>query len=105
MTSHDFIIPGDLARSARALTQVSYAMVAEAADLSAQRLRAYEQGDGTLDAEENLRLRRALEEFGALFVAEDERAGYGVRKKWSESTTQRVETWEGEGGLAGDDDI
>lgn len=105
MTSHDFIIPGDLARSARALTQVSVAMVAEAADLGADRLRAYERGDGTLTAEQSHRLRLALEEFGALFVAEDEQAGYGVRKKWSGSLTQRVETWEGEGGLPGDDDI
>ncbi|WP_413544164.1 hypothetical protein [Citricoccus nitrophenolicus] len=105
MADHDFIIPPDLARAARALTQVSYTLVARTADLEPADVRAYEQGHGTLDAEESHRLRAALEEFGAQFIAEDEQAGYGVRQKFNSVKAQRLETWEDEGGPAYEDDI
>lgn len=105
MADHDFIIPPDLARAARALTQVSYDLVARAADLDADRVRAYEQGRGTLDAAESHRLRAALEEFGAHFIAEDDQAGYGVRQKFNSTKSQRLEAWEDEGGPAAEDDI
>ncbi|MFC0250175.1 hypothetical protein ACFFIO_16825 [Citricoccus parietis] len=105
MADHDFIIPADLARAARALTQVSYAVVAKAAGLEPGDLRAYERGHGTLDADESHRLRRALEGFGAQFIAEDDQAGYGVRQKFNSVKAKRLETWEGEGGPAYEDDI
>ncbi|MGM7669863.1 XRE family transcriptional regulator [Microbacterium sp. A93] len=105
MADHDFIIPADLARAARALTQVSYTLVAKVAELQPERVRAYEHGLGTLDAAESQRLREALEHFGAVFIAEDEESGYGVRQKYNSVKTQRLETWEGEGGPAYEDDI
>lgn len=105
MAAHDFIIPADLARAARALTQVSHKVVARAAELEPGRLQAYERGHGTLDADESHRLRTALEDFGALFIAEDGEAGYGVRQKFNSVKSRRLETWEGEGGPAYEDDI
>lgn len=105
MTSRDFIIPADLARAARALTQVSYAVVARAADLEPERLHGFERGHGTLNSDESHRLRRALEDLGALFIAEDEQAGYGVRQKFNSVKSRRLETWEDEGGPAYEDDI
>lgn len=105
MADHDFIIPADLARAARALTQVSYTLVARNAELEPERIRAYEHGLGTLDADESHRLRLALEHFGAQFIAEDEDAGYGVRQKFNNLKVQRLEAWEDEGGPAYEDDI
>jgi transcriptional regulator with XRE-family HTH domain len=105
MATHDFIIPADLARAARALTQVSYSLVARAAGLEPKRLQAFERGHGTLNADESHRLRKALEDFGALFIAEDDEAGYGVRQKFNSVKSQRLEAWEDEGGPAYEDDI
>lgn len=94
-----------MARAARALTQVSYSVVARAAELEPDRLQAFERGHGTLDADESHRLREALERFGALFIADDDHAGYGVRQKFNSVKAKRLETWEGEGGPAYEDDI
>ncbi|NUL46425.1 hypothetical protein F7P69_14650 [Cellulosimicrobium funkei] len=47
----------------------------------------------------------ALERLGALFIAEDEHTGYGVRQKFNSVKAKRLETWEGEGGPAYEDDI
>ncbi len=105
MADHDFIIPADLARAARALTQVSYRLVAKTAELEPERVRSYEHGIGTLDAAESHRLREALEHYGAVFIPEDGDAGYGVRQKYNSVKTMRLETWEDEGGPAYEDDI
>lgn len=105
MADHDFIIPADLARAARALTQVSYPLVAKTAGLEPDRLQAFERGHGTLDADESHRLRKTLEGFGALFIAEDAEAGYGVRQKFNSVKSRRLDIWEGEGGPAYEDDI
>lgn len=105
MAAHDFVIPADLARAARALTQVSYKYVAKTANLDPDKLRAYERGQGTFDAEEHAALRKALEKLGAVFIEEDAHGGYGVRQKFNAYRVTRIEVWEDEGGPAAEDDI
>ena len=54
-------------------------------------------------------LKDALESLGAVFIADDEAAGagtgVGVRLKFSAEKARRIDTWEGEGGPAYEDDV
>ena len=95
----------DLARSARALTQVSAGVIGRAAGLEKQQVRAFEKGNQPLAADQLRHLRRALEEHGVVFIPDDDQGGYGVRRKFNSSKVRRLETWEGEGGPAYEDDI
>lgn len=95
----------DLARAARALTQVSVADISEAAGLDAGRVRDFEHRGFALDPGSGRRLRVALEAFGAVFFAEDDQGGYGVRRKHNADRTRQLTRWESEGGPAYEDDI
>ena len=95
----------DLARAARALTQVSVEEISEAATLDAARVRDFEHRGSGLDQDSKKRLRGALEEFGAIFFDEDGQGGYGVRRKYTAAKTRQLDRWEGEGGPAYEDDI
>ncbi|MGO3153562.1 MAG: hypothetical protein ACTIJJ_13220 [Galactobacter sp.] len=105
MTHNDFLIRPDLARAARALTQVSIDDVASEAGIDASKARAFEQGVGPLTSEENFKLQAALETFGAVLLPESDDAGYGVRQKYNSVKVARLENLENEGGLAADDDV
>ncbi|MGO1319856.1 MAG: hypothetical protein ACTII7_08305 [Galactobacter sp.] len=105
MTHNTFLIKSDLARAARALTQVSIDAVASEAGIDVAKARAFEQGVGPLTQEENLKLQSALEGFGAVLLAEDGDAGYGVRQKYNTTKVSRLENLENEGGLAAEDDV
>lgn len=97
----------DLARAGRALAQVSLADLSEHTGITVERLRRFERGRRDLTADENQRLRLALEEFGVELLPADEDAGfgYGVRQKFNPRTVKRLENWENEGGPAAEDDI
>lgn len=95
----------NLARAGRAIAEVSAGTIAEAAGLASERVRAFETRGTTLPAEEAVRLKSALEEFGVVFIDDDENGGYGVRRKYSSSKTRQLKRWEGEGGPAYEDDI
>lgn len=105
MTKSLTFIPSDLARAGRALTQVSCKVIGKAAGLEKEQVRNLEKGNAPLSPEDNERLRRALEEHGVVFQAEDDHGGYGVRRKYNSSKIQRLETWEGEGGPVSEDDV
>ncbi|MGM0931125.1 MAG: XRE family transcriptional regulator [Actinomycetota bacterium] len=105
MSKSSMIIPSDLARAARALTQVSAKVIGKAAGLDKKQVREFEKANQTLTPEQNWQLRRALEQFGVVFIADDDHGGYGVRRKFNASKIKRLETWEGEGGPAYEDDI
>lgn len=105
MTNSHMVLAPDLARAARALTQVSSKAIAREAALEKHQVRAFEKGNQPLTAEQADRLRRALEHFGVVFIADDEHGGYGVRRKFNAAKVRRLETWEGEGGPAYEDDI
>ncbi|MGO2046406.1 MAG: helix-turn-helix domain-containing protein [Brachybacterium tyrofermentans] len=98
-------LTGDLARAARALTQISSDLIAQRAGVALEQLRSFERGVTDLDAGQLLELRAALEHYGAQFVAEDADGGYGVRRKFSARKVKRIENWENEGGPAYEDDI
>jgi len=95
----------DLARAARALTQVSVATLADEAGLDPTAIRGFETGVHSLNPAENASLLRALEQFGADFIAEDEVSGYGVRQRYNTAKVRRFENWENEGGPVREDDV
>ncbi|MGJ0203999.1 XRE family transcriptional regulator [Leucobacter sp. gxy201] len=93
-------LTSDLARAARAFTKVSKQMIADEAGLARAKVRDFERGVIDLDDREKAELRRALEVYGALFIPEDDTAGYGVRRRHPREKLMRLNTWEGEGGSA-----
>ncbi|MDA3147818.1 XRE family transcriptional regulator [Leucobacter sp. UCMA 4100] len=92
------ILTPDLARAARAFTKVSPKTIAEGAGLTRDEVRNFERGKADLEEAQKARLVESLEKYGALFIPEDEEAGYGVRRKFTRTTLKRLNTWEGEGG-------
>ncbi len=106
MTTQPFLLTGQLARAARALSGISSSHTAAAAGISRNRLRDFEKGNAGLEDAELDALQTALERFGALFIADGaDGRGHGVRLKFSATKVEKIETWEGEGGLAADDDV
>lgn len=106
MASYELHFTGHLARAARALVETSAEHTAAAAGLTHDQLREFERGNISLSDAECAALRAALERLGAMFLADGPSGrGYGVRLKFSRVGTKRVETWEDEGGLAGEDDV
>lgn len=96
--NEDVFLTADLARAARAFTKVSPKTIAQDAGLTREKVRNFERGKIHLSAEEKLKLRASLEKYGALFIEEEEHAGYGVRRRYPRSSLMRLNTWEGEGG-------
>lgn len=103
--SSEHILTPDLARAARALTQVSAKYVGLRADLTREQIRGYERFRSPLSDAQQVRLRRALEEFGATFIEQDDEGGYGVRQKYNSKKVEQLENWEDEGGPVGEDDV
>lgn len=97
MTGSVFLT-SDLARAARAFTKVSAATIAEAAGLTREQVKEFERGRGHLSDDEKGRMRASLEHYGALFIPEDDVAGYGVRRRYPRERLMRLNSWEGEGG-------
>lgn len=106
MTESTLTLTGSLARAARALVKTSSTDVASAAGLAAKDLREFEKGRAVLTAAQLAALQTALEGFGAVFLPDGpEGRGHGVQLRFSRVGARRVETWEGEGGLAAEDDV
>lgn len=105
MDTHGMELRPDLARAARALAGVSAEHVASQAQVEAAQLRDYERGHDTLRPEECTRVTRVLEDLGVLFVAPDDFAGSGVRRRHSRRKVDRMVSWENEGGAPGYDNI
>lgn len=107
MSSTDPLITADLARAARALAQVSVAVLSARTGLDAEEVRAFERGRQDLDEERLRVLREGLEELGIEFLPADDEVGvgHGVRVKFNPRTVKRIENWENEGGPALEDDI
>jgi len=91
-------------RAARALTDITRDMLAERSGVDAERIAGFERRLAELDAAGIGKLQAALEEFGALFIAENG-GGIGVRLKFTASETRRLQSLENEGGNSGDDDV
>ncbi|CAG7605708.1 hypothetical protein ACFPZL_11710 [Leucobacter soli] len=97
-TADDLPLTADLARAARAFTKVSTRTIAESAGLTKKQVRSFEQGTIALPAADLARLKESLERYGALFIPEDETAGYGVRRRYSREKLLQLNAWEDEGG-------
>ena len=99
-------ITGRLVAAARALTGVSRKDLAHAAGISHQKLSRMESsGSAELrsGAETNA-VRRALEEFGAVFLFESDGFGAGVRLKFTRQDVRQIDRFEDEGGPSVRDD-
>ena len=99
-------LTGSLARAARALIEISADIVAADAGMTHDDLRSFERGTLTIEDQQADALRRVLEEYGAVLLPDGEGGyGYGVRLKFSRLASKRIDTWEGEGGPAAEDDV
>ena len=109
MTEQSFTLTSHLARAARALVETSATTTGQGADLTRGQVRDFERGRIDLTAEQRLALQHSLEELGAVFLADDATvgagSGVGVRLKFSAEKARRIDTWEGEGGPAYEDDV
>lgn len=109
MTEQSFTLSSYLARAGRALVETSATHTGSVAGLTRGQVRDFERGRIDLTGEQRLALQRALEELGAVFLADDENvgagSGVGVRLKFSAEKARRIDTWEGEGGPAYEDDV
>ena len=91
-------------RAARALIEWSQAQLSQSASIDIQTIAEFEKRIRAADETTRRRLRAALEAAGVVFIAEDG-GGAGVRLKFSRREVWEVNRCEGEGGVAGEDDI
>jgi hypothetical protein len=92
--------------AARALTEISQARLAERAQVDLSALVALERGHAADDTGRiAARVRKALEELGAVFIPERLGAGAGVRLKFGRGQSRAIGRWENEGGLPADDEV
>lgn len=97
-------ITGPQCRAARALVQWSREEAATHAKVSIEALADFETGRGSPAPDLIDRLKAALEEGGAVFIPENG-GGLGVRLKFNSREVKAINKWEGEGGMAGEDDV
>lgn len=98
------MITGPLCRAARALVEIDLPGLSTVCGLDRDVIDAFERKLGQPDAETMERLKKALEELGAVFIPEDTR-GAGVRLKFTQSERRRLQTLESEGGIVRADDV
>ena len=98
------MITASQCRAARALTDVSRAVLAEASGISENDIQAFENKLSEPDESTLVALEKALESLGAMFLSEDNH-GIGVRLKFTRSEQRRISTLENEGGPTGLDEV
>jgi hypothetical protein len=98
-------ISGAQCRAARALTEVSRAMLSERSGVAENTIRDFEKKIALPDSRDNTALMQALEGLGALFIADDLHGGHGVRLKFNAAESARIDRLENEGGQAAEDDV
>jgi len=101
------LITGRLIAAARALIGISQSDLANASGLSISTLVQLEASGSALlgskaDAEA---VKRALESFGAIFIAESDGIGAGVRLKFLRQDVKQIGRLENDGGMVKDDDV
>jgi hypothetical protein len=96
---------GAMCRAARALTDVSRAVLSERSGVPENEIRDFEKRLAEPGGDGKAALRGALEHLGALFIGDDRHGGQGVRLKFSASESARIERLENEGGQAAEDDV
>jgi transcriptional regulator with XRE-family HTH domain len=101
------MMSGRLIAAARSLTSISQDDLASAAGISTAELARLEASDAAVLPSDPTTetIRKALEHFGAVFIAEGDGMGAGVRLKFSRLDTRQISRLENEGGPVGDDDV
>jgi hypothetical protein len=92
-------------RAGRALIGWTVEDLAEASALPEKRIVQFEAETFEPDYDCQRAIRSALEAAGILFLPELAGVGFGVRLRFPRLTVKRLQTWEGEGGATGEDDI
>ncbi len=98
------IIAAAQCRAARALLEWTDAQLAEAAGVHIEVVQLLEARFRRPSAEQQQRIRKALEDAGIVFIAENG-GGVGARLKFNRKEVRAINRWEHEGGTAGEDDI
>lgn len=100
-------ITGSQIVAARALTEISQAKLAQRAQVELPALVGLEarRNIPNVSTAELSRIRLVLEHMGAVFLAERDGAGVGVRLKFGRGQTRAIDRWEDEGGTAAEDDV
>lgn len=105
MTEPVLPITAPQSRAGRSLIGWSVAALAEASSTPATDIERFEADELALDDQCQRAIRAALDTAGVLFLPEQGGEGVGVRLKFPRQTVKRIQTWEGEGGTTGEDDI
>lgn len=99
------MITGSQCQAARALVEVITSKLAKRSGVDQDKIEAFEQKRGSLDAQSVAKLKDALEDLGAVFINENADGGAGVRLKHSESETKQITRMEDEGGIIASDKV
>jgi len=98
------MISGSQCRAARALVEVSRAMLASRSGVELSKIERFEHIAGSLSRSEARTVQHALEELGAVFIPENG-TGYGVRLKFSNLEAAQIARLECEGGIVANDRV
>jgi transcriptional regulator with XRE-family HTH domain len=100
-------ISGRQVAAARVLIGVSREDLAVASGIPVTTLKRIEaSGSAIFSGEENIAaVRNALENFGAVFLFEEDGIGAGVRLKFTRLDAKQIGRLEGEGGVVREDDV
>ena len=99
------MITGSQCRAARALVEFGRDRLAASSHIDVDVIAKFEGKLDVPDQESVARIQSALEKAGAVFMADDDTGGIGVRLKFNRSDTRRIATLEGEGGVVASDDV
>lgn len=101
----DGTLSGAQCRAARALTDISRAILVETSGIDENVIRDFERKIAKPDDATRKALRQALETLGALFIPDDAHGGKGVRLKFNANEAAGIDGLENEGGTAAEDDV
>ncbi|WP_416193731.1 helix-turn-helix domain-containing protein [Nitrobacter sp. TKz-YC01] len=98
------MINGPQCRAARALVEISRLMLARRSGVDVDTIERFENIAGSPKADEIEAIKKALEDLGAVFIAENG-AGYGVRLKFNPIEAEQIARLECEGGIVAHDRV
>lgn len=98
------MITGSQCRAARALVEISRPKLARRAGVAEATIERFEHRVALPGADEIEAIEGALEDLGAIFIAENG-GGIGVRLKFNSSEARQIARLEGEGGIVANDRV